>query len=330
MPQEYDAREIVRECYNDLQKVKREINKAVVGQERVIDSLLKALMANGHVLVEGVPGIAKTLIVKSLAVTTGCTFKRIQFTVDLLPTDITGIVAYNRSAGFYLVKGPIFANFILADEINRGTPKTQAALLEAMQEKQVTIGRKTHILDRPFFVMATQNPIENIGVYELPEAQVDRFLFKLIITYPSKHEEKEIIDKNAEIMSFESYGIKAVLSPEKILYLQALTKQVFLSESLKNYITRIVDATRNPQKYDIGLGSYIEYGASPRASISMALAARAEAILRGSYYVTDQHIRNIAHDVLRHRVILSYEGLASKIKPEDVVKEIISKVEVIG
>ncbi len=302
----------------------------MVGQEKVINGLIKALMVNGHVLVEGVPGVAKTLIVKSLAVTTGCTFKRIQFTVDLLPTDITGITVYDPSAGFYLIKGPIFSNFVLADEINRGTPKTQSALLEAMQERQVTIGRETHILHRPFLVMATQNPIENIGVYELPEAQIDRFLFKLLVDYPSPKEEESIIDSNVDVRTFEDYKIEPILTQEKIVELQETTKRIFLSEKLKNYISRIVDATRNPKKYGLNLGMYIEYGSSPRASISIASAAKAEALLNNSPFVTDQHIRDIVHDTLRHRIILSYEGLASKIKPEQVIDEIISKVEVMS
>jgi len=325
-----EVADAIKMYQHDLLAVKRELAKVIVGQERVIDGLLKALIVNGHVLVEGVPGIAKTLIVKSLAAATGCTFKRIQFTVDLLPTDITGIITFDKATGFHLIKGPVFTNFILADEINRGTPKTQSALLESMQEKQVTIGRKTYPLESPFMVMATQNPIESIGVYELPEAQMDRFLFKLLITYPSLSEEKEIIDNNTDTRSFASYGIIPAISKERVLELQEATKLVFISEKLKDYITRIVDATRNPKKYEIELGKYIENGSSPRASISMASAAKAEALLQGYDYVTDQHIRNVAHDVLRHRLILSYEGLASQIKPDDIVDEILSKIEAIS
>ena len=328
-PTTQDSQETMTYYQTQLAQVKKEISKVVVGQERIVDGLLKGLLANGHVLVEGIPGTAKTLLVKTLATTTGCTFKRVQFTVDLLPTDITGISAYDKTAGFYLVKGPVFSNFLLADEINRGTPKTQSALLEAMQEKQVTIGRETYPLERPFFVMATQNPIENIGVYELPEAQVDRFLLKLIISYPSLGDEKTIIDRNVDTKPFSEYGIRPILSPQKILQLQQITKQVFISDHLKDYITRLVDATRYPQKYGIGLGRYVDFGASPRASISMASAARAEAMLAGSPYVTDQHIKNIALDTLRHRIMLSYEGLASKMKTEDVINDILSTVEVI-
>ena len=328
-PINQDSQEFIKYYQTQLSEVKKEFSKVVVGQERIIDGLLKGLLANGHVLIEGVPGTAKTLLVKSLAVITGCAFKRVQFTVDLLPTDITGITAYDKNAGFYLVKGPVFANFLLADEINRGTPKTQSALLEAMQEKQVTIGRETYPLQRPFFVMATQNPIENIGVYELPEAQLDRFLFKLIITYPTLDEEKRVIDKNVEMRPFESYGVKPILSPQIILQLQEITRRIFISDEIKDYITRIVDATRNPQRYTIELGRYVDFGASPRASISFASAARAEALLNGSAFVTDQHIKNVSHDILRHRIILSYEGLASKIKTEDVINEILSKIEVI-
>lgn len=320
----------VKHDHRSLGLVRSEISKVVVGQERAVDTLLKALMVNGHVLVEGVPGVAKTLILKALAITTGCTFQRIQFTIDLLPSDITGVSAYDKVRGFYILKGPIFANFVLADEINRASPKTQSALLEAMQEKQVTIARQTFPIQTPFFVMATQNPIENMGVYELPEAQLDRFLFKTIITYPSTSEEEDIIDQNTDVKPLESYNLKPVLSPQKILDLQARTKQIFLSDNLKKYIVRLVDATRNPQKYDIQLGKYIEFGASPRASVNIALASRAEALLRGSTYVTDRHIRNVIHDILRHRIILSYEGLATDIKTEEVIDEILSKVEVLS
>lgn len=327
MPQ---GTEEIKNHYKDLNLVKREIAKAVVGQDRIIEGLLKALMVNGHVIIEGVPGVAKTLIIKSLAATTGCNFKRIQFTVDLLPGDITGVLVYEKEKGFYVLKGPIFANFVLADEINRASSKTQSAMLEAMQEKQVTIARKTFPLSKPFFVMATQNPIEHMGVYELPEAQLDRFLFKLKINYPLMEQEKRIIDQNADIKPFEEYDIQPILSPEKIIMLQKLTKQVFLSENLKDYIIRLVDATRNPKKYGIDSGKYLEFGASPRATINLALASKAEAILRGVGYVTDNHIKSVAHDILRHRLVMTYEGLAAKIKPEEVIDEVLSRVEVIS
>ena len=320
----------IAKYHGDLHMVRKEISKVVIGQETVVETLLKALMVNGHVLVEGVPGVAKTLILKALALTTGCSFQRIQFTIDLLPSDITGVSVYDKVKGFYILKGPIFSNFVLADEINRASPKTQAALLEAMQEKQVTIARQTFPIQQPFFVMATQNPIENMGVYELPEAQLDRFLFKAIITYPSTREEEDIIDQNTDVRSLESYRIKPVLSPQKILELQARTRQIFLSDNLKKYIVRLVDATRHPQKYDIQLGRYVEFGASPRASVSIASASRAEALLRGCTYVTDRHIRNVIHDILRHRIILSYEGLATKVTTEEIIDEILSKAEVIS
>lgn len=322
--------EEVKSYYRDINLVKREIAKAVVGQDRIVENLLKALMVNGHVLMEGVPGVAKTLILKSLAATAGCSVKRIQFTVDLLPGDITGVLAYEKEKGFYVLKGPIFANFVLADEINRASSKTQSALLEAMQERQVTIARKTFHLAKPFFVMATQNPIEHMGVYELPEAQLDRFLFKLMIGYPPLEQEKRIIDQNADIKPFEEYDIQPILSPQKIIALQEITKDVFLSDSLKDYIIRLVEATRNPKKYGVEYGKYLEFGASPRATINLALASRAEAIMRGAGYVTDTHIKSVTHDILRHRLVMSYEGLAAKIKPEEVIDEIISKVEVIS
>ncbi len=326
MPQQMQD---VKAYHRDLNLVRKEISKVVIGQERAVDTLLKALMVNGHVLVEGVPGIAKTLILKALASTTGCSFQRIQFTIDVLPSDITGVSAYDEARGFHLLKGPIFSNFILADEINRASPKTQSALLEAMQEKQVTIARQTFPLHTPFFVMATQNPIESMGVYELPEAQLDRFLFKTIMNYPSAADELEVIDRNTDTTPLDAYDIKPVLSPEKILQLQHVTKHVFLSDTLKKYIIKLVDATREPAKYDIQLGKYIEFGASPRASINMASASRAEALLRGCSYVTDRHIRDVIHDVLRHRVILSYEALATKIPTEEIIDEILAKVEVL-
>lgn len=320
--------EKVREAHLEFDKIKKEVSKIVVGQEEVLDALLRALLADGHVLVEGVPGIAKTLLIRALSVATGCEVKRIQFTVDLLPTDIVGITTYHEKKGFYTIKGPIFANFVIADEINRAPPKTQSAMLEAMQERQVTIGRETFILTRPFFVMATQNPIETTGVYELPEAQIDRFLFKVFMKYPKLNEEKIIIDQNIDVKPFEAYGVKPVTNGKEIIEMQEFTKTVFLSEKLKTYITKIVDSTRNPQKYGLTLGKYIEYGVSPRASIGLALAAKAEALMQGESFVKPQHIKNVAHEVLRHRILLSYEGMAKKISSDDIIDEIFKKVPV--
>ncbi|MDP2908889.1 MAG: MoxR family ATPase [Nanoarchaeota archaeon] len=311
-----------------IKNLKKELSRVVIGQEEVMNSLIKGLLTNAHVLLEGVPGIAKTLLLKTLAVAVGCDFKRIQFTVDLLPTDITGVISYHEGKGFYVIKGPVFTNFLLADEINRAPPKTQSALLEAMQERQVTIGRETYMLTEPFFVMATQNPIETTGTYELPEAQIDRFLFKVIMKYPRLDEEKTIIDNNISVRSFESYNVKPVTNGKEIIAMQEFTKKIFLSEKLKVYITKLVDSTRNPKKYGLTLGKYIEYGASPRASIGLAIAAKADALVRGESFVKPQHIKNIAYEVLRHRILLSYEGMARKISTDEIIDEIFKKIPV--
>ena len=318
----------INKCCADLNKVKKEIAKVVVGQEILIDELLRAVLANGHVLIEGVPGIAKTLISRALSASTGCDFKRIQFTADLLPTDILGITSYDEERGFFVVQGPIFGNFILGDEINRAPPKVQSAMLEAMQERQVTIGRETFPLKKPFLVIATQNPIETLGTYPLPEAQIDRFLFKLIAGYPSKEEERGIIERNISMHSFDHFGLSPVLSPERIIEMQELTKKIGHKERIKNYIVEIVNATRNPSKYNIKLGRYIQWGSSPRAGISLFVSAKADALLKGQTTIKPQNIKNVALDVLGHRVILNYRGEAEGIKPIDVVKEIISKVRI--
>jgi len=313
---------------NDIKKVKQEIARVVVGQDEIVDSLLRAILADGHVIVEGVPGIAKTLLIRTLAVVTGCSFKRIQFTVDLLPTDITGITSYNEQKGFYVVKGPIFANYIIADEINRAPPKTQSALLEAMQEKQTTIGKTTFPMMKPFFVMANNNPIEQSGVYPLPEAQVDRFLFKLKMNYPDEKQSKSIIEQNITLKKFEDYNLKAITNPEKILQMQDFTKKVKHTDKIKDYICRIVSATRNPKKYGITYGKYIEWGASPRANIGLFIAAKADAVMKDNKFVTPAHVKNISCDVLRHRILLNYRGRAEGVSTDDVVKEILSKVPV--
>lgn len=318
----------IKDYQRDLDNIKKELAKLIVGQDKPIHTLLRALIADGHVLIEGLPGTAKTIIMRALAQATGCNTSRIQFTVDLLPTDIVGITAYNKDKGFYVVKGPIFANFILADEINRAPPKVQSALLEAMQEKQTTIGKETFPMQKPFFVMATQNPIESSGVYPLPEAQLDRFLFKMYIGYPTMEDEAMIIDKNITTRRFEDFDIKPVIKPNKLLDMQNAAKKIIIKDDVKKYITRIVDATRNPGKYGIKSGYYVEYGSSPRASISLAIAARAEALLSGKNYVLPQYIKDVAHDVLRHRIILTYEGLAKRIKTDDVIDEVLKKVRI--
>ena len=317
-----------KSCGKDIENIKKEMKKLIVGQDQVIHTLLRALIADGHVLIEGLPGTAKTIIMRALAKATGCNTSRIQFTVDLLPTDIVGITAYNKDRGFYVVKGPIFSNFVLADEINRAPPKVQSAMLEAMQEKQTTIGKQTFSMMKPFFVMATQNPIESSGVYPLPEAQWDRFLFKTFIGYPSMDEESLIIDQNITIKRFEDFDIRSVITPGKLINMQNLAKKILINDKVKRYITRIVDATRHPDKYGIKGGYYIEYGSSPRAAISLAIAARAEALLNGKSFVVPQYIKDVAHDVLRHRIILTYEGLAKKITTDTVIDEILSKVKI--
>lgn len=311
--------------YKHLEHVKEEVWKVVVGQNTILESLLRCLISNGHALVEGVPGIAKTLLIKSLAIATGCKFSRIQFTVDLLPTDITGLTIYTKEAGFTTVKGPIFANFIVADEINRGTPKLQSALLEAMQEKQVTIGKETYKLPLPFFVMATQNPIESAGVYALPEAQLDRFLFKINMGYPNRNEEKDILLKNITTEEFESYKLKPVINPKMILEMQNFVKGIYVGPNIKEYIVRIVEATREK---GFKLGKYLDYGASPRASISLFIASKADALLQGSNFVAPQNIKNVAYDILQHRILLNYEGLAENVKTHDIIKEILHKVPI--
>jgi MoxR-like ATPase len=312
----------------EFKQIKEEVAKAVVGQEEALDGILRGILSNGHVLVEGVPGIAKTLLIRSLAQTTGCKFSRVQFTVDLLPTDITGITTYTPGKGFSTIKGPVFTNFLIADEINRASPKTQSALLEAMQERQVTIGTKTHKLEGPFFVMANNNPLESSGTYPLPEAQIDRFLFKIKMGYVSRKEEKLILDRNISMRDFKDFGVQKVVNAAKIKKMQEETRNLKASDKLKDYITRIVDATRNPKKYGIKSGRYIEWGGSPRAAIGLYIGAKADAYLMGDKYVGPKNVRNIAKDVLRHRLILNYAGEAEKFDTDKIIDEILNKVSV--
>jgi MoxR-like ATPase len=308
-----------------LKEVETEIGKVVVGQENIIHGFLRGILCNGHVLVEGVPGVAKTLIVKTMAKVLGCEMKRIQFTVDLLPTDITGIMSYDPKKGFEVVKGPVFANFVLADEINRSPPKTQSALLEAMQEKAVTISKETYPLPLPFFVMATENPLETSGVYTLPEAQVDRFLFKLLMDYPKHEEEKLVLNQNTTITDFDSYKVKAILNPQKIIRLQEDVKKVFTSDAIENYIVEIVSKTR---QRDEEYSKYVSYGASPRASIALFIASKAEAIMNGRDYVIPEDVKTVAYPILRHRIILNYEAEAESVTTDKVIEDILSKVDV--
>jgi len=316
----------IKEVSELISKVKKEMAKTVIGQERVIQDFICALICNGHVLLEGVPGIAKTLIVNTLAKASGSTSNRIQFTVDLLPSDIIGLTTYTPQKGFETIKGPIFANFIVADEINRSPPKTQSAMIEAMQEKQVTIGKETYKLPVPFFVMANNNPLETSGVYSLPEAQIDRFLFKLIIDYPKDiEEEKEIMKTNVSLKKFEEYDIKAILSPEKIINMQKLAKNIYMSEKVKDYIVRLVKKTRAK---DFDHGKYIDWGGSPRATIGMYIAAKAWALMQGRNYVNPKDVKDTIHNVLRHRIILNYKARAEKITSDKIIDEILGMVQV--
>ena len=303
------------------------MDKVIVGQKHLVDSLLIGLLSNGHILLEGVPGLAKTLAIKSLASLIDAKYNRIQFTPDLLPADVIGTMIYSPAKEqFMSKKGPIFANFVLADEINRAPAKVQSALLEAMQERQVTIGENTYPLDNPFLVMATQNPIEQEGTYPLPEAQVDRFMLKVIIGYPKKEEEKQIIREN---ISGQTFDLKPVIKPSEIVEARDIVRKVYLDEKIERYIVDIVFATRFPQDYELNdLKGMISFGASPRASINLALAARSYAFLKQRGYVIPEDVRAICHDVLRHRIGLSYEAEANNITTEEVISEILNKVEV--
>jgi MoxR-like ATPase len=310
-----------------LARVRGEIEKVIIGQEYLIERLLIGLLCNNHVLIEGVPGLAKTLSVTTLARTIQASFQRIQFTPDLLPADLIGTLIYNpQSGGFSTKKGPIFANIILADEINRAPAKVQSALLEAMQERQVTIGEESHRLDEPFMVLATQNPIEQEGTYPLPEAQVDRFMLKLKITYPSKEEEKRILQRMAK--SAPELAVDAVIEPSDILRLRKLTDEIYMDEKVEDYIVDVVQATRAPEQYGLEVGSLIQYGASPRATIYLTMASKAHALLQGRGYVTPQDVKAIGMDVLRHRVIITYEAEAEEKTSEDVVTAIFDNVAV--
>lgn len=307
--------------------IRMEMNKVIIGQKHMIDRLLIGLLSNGHILLEGVPGLAKTLAIKSLANVVEAKFSRIQFTPDLLPADLLGTLIYSQKKEEFVVrKGPVFANFILADEINRSPAKVQSALLEAMQERQVTIGDSTYKLPEPFLVLATQNPIEQEGTYPLPEAQVDRFMLKVVIGYPEREEEKQILRQNIQ----NSYpSTSAVIKPEDIIRSRELVREVYLDEKIENYITDIVFATRYPEKYRLEqFKSMISYGASPRASINLALAAKAYAFIKRRGYVIPEDIRAIAHDVLRHRIGLTYEAEAENVTPEQIINDILNMVEV--
>ena len=310
-----------------LRRLREEIGKAIVGQAELVDRLMVALLCNNHVLIEGVPGLAKTLTVTTLARTIQAAFQRIQFTPDLLPGDLLGTLIFNPKSGeFTTKKGPIFANLILADEINRAPAKVQSALLEAMQERQVTIGDQSFPLDDPFMVLATQNPIEQEGTYPLPEAQIDRFMLKLKVTYPSAAEEQQILKRMAR--SEPTTEITPVIKPADIVRLRKLVDSIYMDEKIEDYIVNLISATREPEKFGLQISDLIQYGASPRATIFLAMGAKACALLAGRGYVTPQDIKTIAMDVLRHRVIISYEAEAEEKTSEDLVRLILDTVPV--
>jgi MoxR-like ATPase len=320
--------ELQKEHQEKIKQVYSEVAKVVVGQEYMVNRLLVGLFTNGHILLEGVPGLAKTLTISTVARVLHLDFARIQFTPDLLPSDLVGTMIYNQKEGkFEVKKGPIFANIVLADEINRSPAKVQSALLEAMQEKQVTIGETTFILDKPFLVMATQNPVENEGTYPLPEAQIDRFMMKVFVDYPTKEHELEIMRRISN-MGF-SYEVSPILTKEDIFAIRGEVNKVKISESLEKYIIELVTATRKPKEYKLDHeAQYIQFGASPRASINMNLAAKAMAFMDGRDYVLPEDIKEIALDVMNHRIILNYEAEADNVKTADIVKALLTKVPI--
>ena len=325
-----DVREIGRLVEAEgacLAGVRREIGRVIVGQEALVDGLLLALLCNNHVLIEGVPGLAKTLSVTTLARAIQASFSRIQFTPDLLPADLVGTMIYSpRDGGFSTKKGPIFAHIVLADEINRAPAKVQSALLEAMQERQVTIGEETFPLADPFLVLATQNPIEQEGTYPLPEAQVDRFMFKLLVDYPSREQELEILRRMAR--SQVEHEVGAVLAPSDILRLRQIADAIYMDPKVEEYIVDLIEATRQPEAYRLDIQEWIRHGASPRATIFLAMASRARAMLLGRGFVIPQDVKSVARDVLRHRVTVTYEAEAEELTSEDIVQRVLDGVEV--
>jgi len=319
--------ELVRRHYERFERLLGEIRRVIVGQEDLLKKMLVGLLANGHILLEGVPGLAKTTAVACLARAIHTRFRRIQFTPDLLPADIIGTQVFQpQTATFAVKRGPIFANFVLADEINRAPAKVQSALLEAMQERQVTIGDETFRLDEPFLVLATQNPIEQEGTYPLPEAQVDRFMLKLIVGYPNRSEERQILDRMATQRAVPQ--VQPAMDPQEIFEARAVLDEIYMDDKVKDYIVALVHATRRPKEFKLDIADWIEYGASPRATIYLATGSRAMAFLAGRGYVTPQDVKDIAPDVLRHRIIISYEAEAEEKTSEDVVRQVLDHVEV--
>ncbi len=316
-----------QEFGDKLEQVRQAVGKVVVGQQQTIDRLLLALLCNGHVLLEGVPGVAKTLMANSLARTVQAEFSRIQFTPDLLPSDLTGTLVYDpRDHSFNPEKGPIFTNFLLADEVNRAPAKVQSALLEAMQEKQVTLGKVTYALPKPFLVLATQNPVEQEGTYPLPEAQVDRFMFKLKVDYPDMEQELLVMQRMAKPQS--DTEVDAVLTVDEIMRMRDALAQVFIDEKVERYILRLVDATRHPATYGLDFERFLRFGASPRASIYLSLGARGYALMQGRDYTVPQDVKDVAHDVLRHRMALSYRAEAENLTSDHLIQQMLDNVPV--
>ena len=314
-----------REYKNKIDSLKSEISKMIVGQEEIINKTLIAVFSGGNLLLEGAPGLAKTLLVNTFAEVTNLSFSRIQFTPDLLPSDILGTKIFNQKKEIFITKkGPIFTNFLLVDEINRAPPKTQSALLEAMQERQVSILGDTYKLNEPFIVMATQNPIEQEGTYPLPEAQIDRFMMKLDVDYPSKEEEIEILNR---MTINKKIKLNSIISGKDIINFQKKVRDIYVDDLIKNYVVSIIDATRNPENYELSLGKYIKWGASPRANIWTILASKANAFMEGRNYVNSDDVKYVIKDILRHRIILTYESEIEKIKPVDIIEEILLKIE---
>ena len=323
-----EINELILKSSSFVDEFKKQMNNTIIGQEDLVNKIFISMLANGHLLLEGVPGLAKTLMVKTLAQLINTNFQRIQFTPDMLPADLIGTLIYNQKTGeFDTRKGPIFSNIILADEINRSPAKVQSALLEAMRERQVTIGENTFALDNPFLVLATQNPIEQEGTYPLPEAQVDRFMLKLIVNYPDKTSEKRVLRENTNLNNHKSIG--SVIEPDQILEAQKIINDIYVDEKVEDYIIDLVFATRNPSKYNLNdLDGIIDFGASPRATINLARAAKARAFIEHRGYITPEDIRYIGADVLRHRIILTYEAEAEELTSEDVIQRLFEVIEV--
>src|SRR6056297_1789992 len=321
-----ELNERIKEESSFIDLINMEMKKVIVGQKHLVESLLVGLLSDGHILLEGVPGLAKTLAISTLSSSIDAKFNRIQFTPDLLPADLLGTMIYSQQKEQFMVKkGPIFTNFVLADEINRSPAKVQSALLESMQERQITIGEESFKLDEPFLVLATQNPIEQEGTYPLPEAQVDRFMLKLLVGYSSREEEKEIMRRVGFVAAEE---IRSVITPDRLHDLVALVNDIYMEEKLKDYIVDLVFATRKPEDYKIDVGPYIQYGASPRATIYMSMAAPGYAYLQGGVHVTPQDIKSIAPEILRHRILLTYEAEAEDITADQIITRVFDSVEV--